>query len=124
MGTQPTLISLKEGESTLKHLREQLTRLGKNFSPENVVVLSSNKAKLQELVTQAGFPVTELDFPRPGKFRWGTSQAFKGMEAPAIVLVEFEDGSAATRETFYVAGTRAIAELVCIIPQNVIKSLF
>jgi hypothetical protein len=123
-GIQPTLIPIKPGESTLKHMKEQLSRLEKNFALENVVVLSSNKDKLHELLVQTGVELTDLGFPRPGKLRWGTSQAFKGMEAPAIILVEFEDGNAASKETFYVAGTRAIADLVCIMPQNVIKSLF
>lgn len=123
-GIQPTLIPIKPGESTIKHMKEQLSRLEKNFALENVVVLSSNKDKLHELLGQTGVELTDLGLPRSGKLRWGTSQAFKGMEAPAIILVEFEDGNAASKETFYVAGTRAIADLVCIMPQNVIKALF
>ena len=122
-GKPPTLISLKEGESTLKHLREQLSRLEKSFELENIVVLSSNKSKLHELLEKTGMPLTALALKQKGKLRWGTSQAFKGMEAAAVVLVEFEDGYAASKETFYVAGTRATAEWVCIIPNRVIKSL-
>jgi hypothetical protein len=45
------------------------------------------------------------------------------MEAPAVILVEFEDGLAASRETFYIAGTRAIAELVCIVPVSIANAL-
>jgi hypothetical protein len=122
-GIPPTLIPIKEGESTLKHLRGQLSRLEKNFELENIVVLSSNKAKLFELIEKTGLPLTDLSFKQKGKLRWGTSQAFKGMEAPAVLLVEFEDGHAATKETFYVAGTRATAEWVCIMPSKVIKAL-
>jgi hypothetical protein len=122
-GKPPTLISLKEGESTLKPLREQLSRLEKSFELENIVVLSSNKSKLHELLEKTGMPLTELALKQKGKLRWGTSQAFKGMEAAAVVLVEFEDGYAASKETFYVAGTRATAEWVCIMPNRVIKSL-
>jgi hypothetical protein len=123
VGKPPTLIALKEGDSTLKNLREQLSRLEKNFEPENIVVLSSNKSKLFELLEKTGLPLTDLAFKQKGKLRWGTSQAFKGMEAPAVVLVEFEDGYAASKETFYVAGTRATAEWVCIMPSKVIKDL-
>jgi hypothetical protein len=46
------------------------------------------------------------------------------MEAAAVIMVEFVDGNAATRDTFYVAGTRALAELVCILPQQVVQDLF
>jgi superfamily I DNA/RNA helicase len=123
VGKPPTLIALKEGDSTLKNLREQLARLEKNFELENIVVLSSNKSKLFELLEKTGLPLTDLAFKQRGKLRWGTSQAFKGMEAPAVVLVEFEDGYAASKETFYVAGTRATAEWVCIMPSKVIKAL-
>lgn len=122
-GKPPTLVSLKEGESTLKNLREQLSRLEKSFELEHIVVLSSNKSKLFELLEKTGLPLTDLAFKQRGKLRWGTSQAFKGMEAPAVVLVEFEDGFAASKETFYVAGTRATAEWVCIMPSKVIKAL-
>jgi hypothetical protein len=122
MGLPPTLIPIKEGESTLKHLRAQLSRLEKNFELDNIVVLSSNKSRLEELLEKTGLPLTGLSFRNKGKLRWGTSQAFKGMEAPAVVLVEFEDGHAASKETFYVAGTRATAEWVCIMPSKVIKA--
>jgi hypothetical protein len=122
-GKPPTLISLKDGESTLKHLREQLSRLEKSFELENIVVLSSNRSKLLELLEKTGLPLTELALKKKGKLRWGTSQAFKGMEAAAVLLVEFEDGFAASRETFYVAGTRATAEWVCIMPSRVVQSL-
>lgn len=122
-GRAPILKPLKDGESALKNLKEQLSRLEKNFELENIVVLSSNKSKLSELLEKTGYSLTDLSFKQKGKLRWGTSQAFKGMEAPAVVLVEFEDGHAANKETFYVAGTRATAEWVCIMPSKVIKEM-
>jgi hypothetical protein len=78
---------------------------------------------LKELLLQTNFPLTDLSYKQKGKLRWGTSQAFKGMEAPAVVLVEFEEGHAASKETFYVAGTRATAEWVCIMPSSLIKTV-
>jgi hypothetical protein len=122
-GRPPTLISVKAGESTLKQIREQISRLEKSFELENIVVLSSNKSLLKELLLQTNFPLTDLSYKQKGKLRWGTSQAFKGMEAPAVVLVEFEEGHAASKETFYVAGTRATAEWVCIMPSSLIKTV-
>jgi len=122
-GVMPTLISLKQGESAVRHVRDHVNRLAKTYSLDQVVVLSSSKVKLEVLVHEVGLPATSLDFPLPGKFRWGTSQAFKGMESPAVILVEFEDAGAATRETFYVAGTRAISELVCVVPLSVMQKI-
>jgi hypothetical protein len=98
--------------------------LEKNFLLDHIVVLSSNKDKLRALLEKVDVPIIPIGLPVKGKLRWGTSQAFKGMEAPAIVLVEFDEGNAATKETFYVAGTRALSELVCIVPQNLIQTLF
>jgi DNA helicase IV len=122
-GVMPTLISLKQGESAVRHVRENINRLAKTYSLDHVVLLSSSKVQLEELVKEVGLPATDLDFPLPGKFRWGTSQAFKGMESPAVILVEFEDAGVATRETFYVAGTRAISELVCVVPLSVMQEI-
>lgn len=122
-GITPTLIAIKEGESTLKHIREQISRLQKKFELENIVVLSSNKTLLGELLGETSYPLTDLSFNQKGKLRWGTSQAFKGMEVPAVILVEFEEGHASTKETFYVAGTRATAEWVCIMPASLIRSV-
>jgi hypothetical protein len=122
-GIQPKLFSLKPGESALKILKDQVSRLEKQFSLEHIVVLSSNKEKLSNLLEQSGIAMTALDRPTGGKLRWGTTQSFKGMEAPAVILVEFEDGLAASRETFYIAGTRAIAELVCIVPVSIANAL-
>jgi hypothetical protein len=44
------------------------------------------------------------------------------MEAAAIVLVEFEDG-ASSRDTFYVASTRALAELFVIMPGSAVEKI-
>jgi hypothetical protein len=68
------------------------------------------------------FETVSIDNPKKGRLRWGTAQAFKGMEAAAVILVEFEDG-ASSRDTFYIGSTRSLAELACIMPAKTIDKL-
>jgi hypothetical protein len=123
-GTKPQIATVSDNTELVAVLKAQLLRVSKTYSNENVVVLSSNKKLLEDLVADTGLPFTPTSFRQKGKFSWGTTQSFKGMEAAAVIMVEFVDGNAATRDTFYVAGTRALAELVCILPQQVVQDLF
>jgi hypothetical protein len=123
-GTKPQIATVRDNSELVAVLKSQLLRVAKTYSPENVVVLSSNKQLLETLVADTGLPFTPTSFRQKGKYSWGTTQSFKGMEAAAVIMVEFVDGNAATRDTFYVAGTRALAELVCILPQQVVEDLF
>lgn len=122
VGIRPTFKRLQDGENVGLIVKEQLTRLLKTFPPEDVVILSSNKLQLKNLIDTIKVEHTTIDLPKNGKVRWGTAQGFKGMEAAAILLVEFEDG-AASRDTFYVASTRALSELVVIMPGSAIEKI-
>lgn len=121
-GVVPTLRRLDPGEKPVAKVKEQVSRLLKTFPPENIVILSSNKQQLKHLVESLRVEHTTIDLPKNGKIRWGTAQGFKGMEAAAIVLIEFEDGTS-SRDTFYVASTRALSELVVIMPGSAVEKI-
>jgi hypothetical protein len=123
-GTRPQIATVTENKELPNILKAHLLKLAKTYSPENVVVLSSNKELLENLVKETELPFTPVSNKQKSKYSWGTTQSFKGMESAAVVMVEFVDGNAATRDTFYVAGTRALSELVCILPQQVVQKLF
>ena len=121
-GVAPTLKRMDAGDSIEAEAKSQLSRLAKTFSLEDIVILSSNKKMLEKLMATLKVETTPIETTKKGRVRWGTAQSFKGMEAAAILLIEFEDG-ASSRETFYVASTRSLSELVCIMPGKVIEKL-
>jgi hypothetical protein len=121
-GVAPTLRRINAGESIEEEAKAQLSRLAKTFPLEDIVILSSNKKLLENLVGTLKVETASIEAPKKGRVRWGTAQAFKGMEAAAILLVEFEDG-ASSRETFYISSTRSLAELACVMPAKVIEKL-
>jgi hypothetical protein len=105
-------------------LFDELDRLTKLYKSENIVVLSSNKTMLDQVLASKNIARSELGRPVNGKIRWGSVQSFKGLEAMAVVLVEFEPGYGASRETFYVAATRTLSEFVFVYPQSLLAKVF
>jgi superfamily I DNA/RNA helicase len=79
---------------------------------------------LDQVLASKNIARSELGRPVNGKIRWGSVQSFKGLEAMAVVLVEFEPGYGASRETFYVAATRTLSEFVFVYPQSLLAKVF
>ncbi len=105
-------------------LFSELDRLTKLYKSENIVVLSSNKTMLEQVLASKNVARTELGKPATGKIRWGSVQSFKGLEALAVLLVEFEPGYGASKETFYVAATRTLSEFVFVYPSSLLAKVF
>lgn len=60
------------------------------------------------------------DSPAKGHVRWATVQAFKGMEAPVVVLTDIEEVQGATAESlFYTGLTRATDRLIVLADKTV-----
>lgn len=119
------VLAVSQGDSGLPQiLFEQIQRLAKSYREENIVVLSSSKNKLDQALDSKNIKRSELGKPQSGKVQWGTAKSYKGLEAMAVILVEFESDHIATKESFYVAGTRALAEFVCIYPDKLISTVF
>ena len=95
----------------------------RKYTPDQVVVLSAQKAQLSDLMSKVKVKTTEVRTPRPGSVRWGSVHEFKGLEALAVILVEFEASNPSIRETFYVGATRSIYDFSFVIPMDKIKNL-
>lgn len=99
---------LPGAEGASKAIVAVVKRMKEIYPPEKIVILSPNKKKLELAVSQSNLKFSPLREEGRGLVRYGSVHEFKGMEAPAIVLVLFEDLAVSDLELFYVAGTRAI----------------
>ena len=106
-----------------KTLSKLLADFLKKFTPEQVVVLSAQKGKLAAVIENLKFKVTEIRNPRTGYLRWGSVQEFKGLEALAVVLVEFNSENEVLPEIFYVGATRSVHDFALVISQSKLTSL-
>lgn len=104
-------------------LSREIYELTRKFSPEHVVLLSAQKQQLVALADRAKIDFTDLRNPRPGRIRLGSIQEFKGLEAMAVVIVEFDTANPALTETFYVGGTRALHDFTYIITESKLNAL-
>lgn len=104
-------------------LSKEIYELTRKFSPEHVVLLSSQKNLLMALAEKTKIEYTELRNPRPGRIRLGSVQEFKGLEAMAVVMVEFDSPNTALSETFYVGGTRALHDFTYLITESKFEEL-
>ncbi|WP_327074502.1 NERD domain-containing protein [Kitasatospora purpeofusca] len=111
----------EEQQQLLADRLTELTRYG--FLPEDIVVLSP----LRDEVSAAGTchaprwkkRLTPLGSPRPGAVRYGTVHAFKGLDAPAVILTDIGSfGMERDRTLFYVGASRARDELTVLMARS------
>jgi hypothetical protein len=95
----------------------------RKYTPEQVVVLSAQKALLGDLMTRLKFKTCEIRNPKSASVRWGSVHEFKGLEALSVILVEFEAPNPNLKESFYIGATRSIYDFSFVIPSNKIKLL-
>lgn len=107
----------------LPKLRLFLEDMQLKFTPDQIVILSPQKRKLEELIGKLKLSLTDIRSPKTGHIRWGTVQEFKGLEALAVVLIEFEGENAVLQESFYVGATRSIHDFIFFLPQVKISEL-
>ena len=107
----------------LPKLRLILADMQLKFTPDQIVILSPQKSKLEELIGKIKLSLTDIRSPKPGHIRWGTVQEFKGLEALAVVLIEFEGENAVLQESFYVGATRSIHDFIFFLPQVKVTEL-
>lgn len=108
-GTTPVSSRYVPGaEGASEAITAVVKRMKDIYPPENIVILSPNKKKLELAVSKSKLKLSPLRDGSYGLVSYGSVHEFKGMEAAVIVLVLFEDLSESDSELFYVAGTRAI----------------
>lgn len=102
--------------------------MDEGFQPQDIVVLSPRSeencvaAQVEDQSLRRSMaPISRSgDKDQAGKIRYGSIYAFKGMEAPAVVLTdvhELEEQGA--RDLFYVGATRALHRLVLLVDAKV-----
>jgi hypothetical protein len=118
---KPILTS--QDSEILPKLRLILSDMLLKFTPDQVVILSPQKSKLEELVGKLKLNLTHIRLPKTGHIRWGSVQEFKGLEALAVILIEFEGPNDVLRESFYVGATRSIHDFFFFLPEDKVKEL-
>ena len=118
---KPILIS--QDSEILPKLRLILADMLLKFTPDQVVVLSPQKSKLEELVGKLKLNLTHIKQAKTGHLRWGSVQEFKGLEALAVILIEFEGANAVLHESFYVGATRSIHDFFFFLSEDKVKEL-
>jgi hypothetical protein len=104
-------------------LQKILFEYSRKFTNDQIVVLSPQKGQLGNALNSMKYPLTDIRSAKPNHIRWGSIQEFKGMEALAVVLVEFDSHNAFLKETFYIGVTRSIYDLAFIISVAKFKEL-
>lgn len=116
-------IRIETEDEILGEVKKLLNAILLKFTPDQVILLSAQKAKLAELVAKLEIQTTEIRKPKTNHVRWGSPQEFKGLEALAVLLIEFFDQNKILDETFYIGATRSIHDFYCVISRDKIKQL-
>lgn len=114
------LNSVSEYPRFLNKVLEDLTKV---YSPNDIVVLSSNLKKLEELTEKCDHKFSKIDFTNSGRIRYGSIHKFKGLEALAVVLVDFPESQVAILDTFYQAATRSTSRFAYLITSERLAEL-
>jgi hypothetical protein len=107
----------------LPRLRLILAEMQLKFTPDQIVILSPQKSKLEDLIGKLKLNLTDIRSPKTGYIRWGSVQEFKGLEALAVVLIEFEGANPVLQESFYVGATRSIHDFIFFLPEDKVSEL-
>jgi hypothetical protein len=117
---QYQLNSVSEYPRFLNKALEDLTKI---YSPNDIVVLSSNLKKLEELTEKCDHKFSKIDFLNSGRIRFGSIHKFKGLEALAVVLVDFPESKIGILDTFYQAATRSTSRFAYLITSERLAEL-
>lgn len=116
-------IYLAESSSPVKAVNDEVARLLKVYSHDQIVILSSSREKLTTFSSELNFPASPLAVPKLKTVRYGTVQEFKGLEALAIVLVEFDGTTTPSWQTFYIASTRATSSFSFVMSHKMLEKI-
>lgn len=117
------IIEVTSNTEIASQITPQLRSLLTRYEPEHIVILSSRIGPLEQLLEKSTLQLSRLKNPKPRTVRWGSISEFKGLEAMAIVHVEFDGDHVPTREAIYVAGTRSLNDYVWIVPAQIKQAM-
>jgi len=91
------------------------------FVPEDIVVLSASATGVAAVARDPALSSKLCSVGRPdeGLVRFGTVHAFKGLDAPAVIVTDVEEINARTaKDLLYIAMTRSTGPLCLLVRQN------
>jgi hypothetical protein len=109
------------GDDPIVYLQREMAELAKQYTPEQIVILTSSRENMDRVRNSIKSPKSELSASIPNSIRYGTVQEFKGMEAMAVIFIEFENTITPSWQNFYIAGTRAISSFTFILPSSIVE---
>jgi hypothetical protein len=114
---------LKDAGMFSKSLNGVLEEMLKIYSPNDIVILSAHLKKLEQVVEACEFKFSKVDFLNSGRVRFGSIHKFKGMEALAVILVDFPESQISAKDTFYQAATRATSKFAYLMTDQRLEGL-
>lgn len=108
-------------------LATQLKRLAEDgFSPDDIVVLSTSASGTAAASRDPALRsrLCQLSSPIPGRTRYGTVHAFKGLDAPAVIVTDIDSISdQAAIDLLYIAMTRSTGPLCLLVDKHISHEL-
>lgn len=128
-GADPDFIPIARGDDQSAQLGDAVRALrGEGFSLDEIVVLSPLRVgSTAQTTTDPWLRQTlhEADGqpPRAGQLRYSTIHAFKGLDAPAVVITDLDEASSPNFESLlYVGMTRATDRLIALIETQTLRT--
>ncbi len=128
-GVDPTISSYKSGEDLSKKLVGSVRDLQQEgFALSEIVVLSPRRNESTAHTTSDPWLRSVLHLAdgapaRKGQILYSTVGAFKGLEAPAVILVDVTQETPNYESLLYVGLTRATDRLIAFIEEKTLKAL-
>lgn len=117
------MLGIPDGTNPSSLLVKAIEAEKKLYPPNSIVVLSSQREKLKDILRGVSGNFREFHDKTDSAVLYGTVQEFKGLEASSVILVEFDGGGGSARDYFYIASTRSTANFTFIVPQSVLNAI-
>jgi hypothetical protein len=125
-GFDPDYLPYDTPEQQQERLAAAVRRLlNDNFGPDEITVLSPRRDSAAQRCIDPWLSARLAPLGRnPKLIQYGTVHAFKGLDAPAVILTDIDDVSGAAAEAlFYVGLTRATDRLVIIARRDALQQI-
>lgn len=130
-GADPDFIPVSRGQDQSAELAEAVRALrDESYGLDEIVVLSPLRVGstaetttdpwLRQILRQA-----DGQAPRPGQLRYSTIHAFKGLDAPAVIITDLDEATSPNFESLlYVGMTRATDRLTALIETHTLRTAY
>jgi superfamily I DNA/RNA helicase len=126
-GVDPELLSYTGASEQARVLRQTIVEFREEgYKSRDIVVLSPRKHGAPSELADTGSALRLEPYPASGNTAcgWTTIHAFKGLEAPVVILADFDHVSTAERaDLFYIGITRALQRLVILLGPSARKEI-